>query len=202
RCRGWRTGTDERCQAGRRLERRQPLSNVDRGAQLTIDAIDPGVEPPDFGDDFVTQRIDPCDDTVVEPVDLLVQSGDLHGEARVHAIDLRAQTRVDAGDLLVDADDPLIQDANVATDRAELGRDDVLERRFDLIVNAHGLHSSRPSLIGQCLIWNTRGAPATKPLAWPNSTPPATTSGDSFVRSGTFASQPLAVSGRVPGLSV
>ena len=41
-----------------------------------------------------------------------------------------------------------------------------------------------------------------KPLAWPNSTPPATTSGDSFVRSGTFASQPLAVSGRVPGLSV
>src|SRR5437867_6712 len=145
------------------LERRQPLSNVDRGAQLTIDAIDPGVEPPDFGDDFVTQRIDPCDDTVVEPVDLLVQSGDLHGEARVHAIDLRAQTRVDAGDLLVDADDPLIQDANVATDRAELGRDDVLERRFDLIVNAHGLHSSRPSLIGQCLIWNTRGAPATKP---------------------------------------
>src|SRR5437762_4849282 len=73
------------------LERRQPLSNVDRGAQLTIDAIDPGVEPPDFGDDFVTQRIDPCDDTVVEPVDLLVQSGDLHGEARVHAIDLRAR---------------------------------------------------------------------------------------------------------------
>ena len=42
----------------------------------------------------------------------------------------------------------------------------------------------------------------TKPLAVPNSTPPASTTGESFMRSGSFASQPVATSGSVPGLSV
>src|SRR5262249_54397996 len=42
----------------------------------------------------------------------------------------------------------------------------------------------------------------TKPLARPNSTPPANTIGESFARSAILDSQPFAVSGRVPGLIV
>jgi hypothetical protein len=42
----------------------------------------------------------------------------------------------------------------------------------------------------------------TNPLALPNSTPPASTTGESFMRSGSLASHPLATSGSVPGFSV
>src|SRR5262249_34450405 len=115
---------------------------------------------------LVSQRINPRNQAIVEPVDRLVQRrdlgaeagvdtvdfvverGDLRIEASIDAVDFRAQPAVDAvnfgaethvhaGDLLVEADDPLIEHTNVPADRVQFGRDDVLERRLDLVVNAH-----------------------------------------------------------------
>lgn len=55
-----------------------------------------------------------------------------------------------------------------------------------------------------CMRWSmlAYAQMCTKPLARPNSMGPASTSGESLVRSGTFASQPFAISGSAPGRSV
>src|SRR5262245_2905165 len=74
------------------------------------------------------------------------------GGHRAERIDLRAQPRVDAvnllidrDDLLIEADDPLVEDAELATQPVQLRSDDVLKRSPDLVVDAHRPHSSSPS---------------------------------------------------------
>jgi hypothetical protein len=116
---------EERCAAGvlrqassgraPGLEGGEALADIDGRPQFAVYAVDPRVEPADFGDQLGPQ-----------------------------GIDLRRQSGVDVVDLLVEGDDSLVEHADLAAEPLEFRGHDVLKRLLDLVVDAHRTHSIRP----------------------------------------------------------
>ena len=115
------------------FERGESLADIDRRPELTIHAVDPGVEPPDLGDQLPLER----DRFGAKRIDL-------DGETSVDAIDLLIEVVDPLREFLLDTVDALIQDANVSAESVKLGRDDVLKGLLDLIVHTHGVIQSGP----------------------------------------------------------
>ncbi|HYB43267.1 MAG TPA: hypothetical protein VEL75_15920 [Candidatus Methylomirabilis sp.] len=98
-----------------RFEHREAFADVDCGPQLTIDAIDPGVEPPDLReqlaferDRFGPERIDPGHEAVIQAVDLLIETADLRRETRVDPVELRREASIELIELRREASIDLV----------------------------------------------------------------------------------------------
>jgi hypothetical protein len=73
--RPWRSG------GAARLERGEAFADIDRGPELPIDAVDPGVEPPDLREQLTlerdrlnAERIDLVRESSVDSIDLLIDT--------------------------------------------------------------------------------------------------------------------------------
>ena len=93
----------------------EAFANVDRGPQLTIEPVDPGVDPPDLRDQLGPER-----------AHLGPERTHLGGHLGPERVDLDRQAGVDAVYLLVQAGDLLVQEADVAAERVDFRCDDVL----------------------------------------------------------------------------
>jgi hypothetical protein len=119
------------------------LADVDRGLNFAIEAIDAIVDPPKFGNHLVAQRIEPCAEARVEIVDLA-------GQPNVQVDDLVEQPRLDAVDLLIERDEPLVDDTDIAAEGMDLRRDDILKRLLERVVCADTSHSISVPSSRQC----------------------------------------------------
>lgn len=97
------------------LERGEAFANIDGGPEFAIDATDPGVEPPDLREQLTFEG----------------------NRLRPERIDPGHEPDIQAVDLLV-------QQTEVAANRAELRSDEVLKRFLDLIVDGHAGIESDP----------------------------------------------------------
>ena len=77
----------------------------------------------------------------LDTVDLGAETVDPGAQAGVHAVDLGAEAGVDAVDLMGQL---FVQRPNLTAQALQFWRDEILERPFDLVVDAHPHHSISP----------------------------------------------------------
>ena len=90
------------------FERREALADVDGGPQFAVDVVDPRIQSTDLGNELRPQRVE-----------------------------LRREACIDAIDLLIESNAPMVQDTNVSPKRMYLRSHNVLKRLLDLAVHAH-----------------------------------------------------------------